>query len=242
MITVKTDYPIALDSPDHLEPWGTRRDSSRNKRFNQKLYKLFGNKTLRILDLGCAGGGFVKDCIDDRHIAVGLEGSDWSKKTKRAEWAILSDTALFTCDIAKPFEIVEDGKQMKFDVITAWEVLEHIKETDLKQVRSNILTHLSSPGLFIASVSLVPEVIHGKALHQTVASKNFWQNLFGTEKLLETYFNNQFVRGGKYDRDSFMCILVSGSFKVLRLSFGEKIMDSWIGSFPQRRIKRLMGI
>ena len=28
MISLKTDYPVAYDSPDHLYPWGTKNDNS----------------------------------------------------------------------------------------------------------------------------------------------------------------------------------------------------------------------
>src|SRR3990167_2627697 len=104
MLKVETDYPVALDSPDHLEPWGTKQDNSVNKRFNKKLIKLFGH-TPNVLDLGCAGGGFVRSIIKQGGLAVGIEGSDYSKKIKRAEWAKIPDN-LFTADITKPFKLI----------------------------------------------------------------------------------------------------------------------------------------
>src|SRR5437763_1568188 len=93
--------PIASDSPDHLVPRGTKNDNSRNRLFNRKAELLLTKKQLRVLDFGCTGGGFVKDCIDDGHIAVGLEGSDYSKRAHRAEWATIPQS-LFTCDITAP--------------------------------------------------------------------------------------------------------------------------------------------
>lgn len=57
MIELKTNYPLATSSPDFISPWGTRRDNSRNPRFNKKIYRLFPNKVIRVLDLGCSGGG-----------------------------------------------------------------------------------------------------------------------------------------------------------------------------------------
>lgn len=58
-VCVETDYPVALDSPDHIIPWGTARDNSSNLRFNSKLYRLFDftNRYPKVLDLGCSGGG-----------------------------------------------------------------------------------------------------------------------------------------------------------------------------------------
>src|SRR5262249_52883832 len=148
--------PVAYDSPDHRFPTGTRRDNSRNRRFNVKLYQLLGrhmprvgprgawvywpNIDLKVLDIGCAGGGFVKDCLDDGYLAVGLEGSDYSKKRNRAEWATIPDY-LFTCDVTKDFDVVlRDGggeRRILFDAVTAWEVMEHIAERDLPKVAEN---------------------------------------------------------------------------------------------------------
>jgi hypothetical protein len=83
-IFVKTEFPVALDSPDHLCPWGTARDSSTNSRFNEKVYRLFEplGRFPRVLDLGCSGGGFVRACLNDGCLAVGIEGSDFSKNRK----------------------------------------------------------------------------------------------------------------------------------------------------------------
>jgi len=45
---------------------------------------------------------------------------------------------LFTCDITKPFEVVQGSQPVRFDLITAWEVLEHIGPDALDQVFRNI--------------------------------------------------------------------------------------------------------
>jgi 2-polyprenyl-3-methyl-5-hydroxy-6-metoxy-1,4-benzoquinol methylase len=118
---VITDHPVALDSEDHQIPGGTMHDNSTNPVFNRKLYQLLSHlPKLRVMDLGCAGGGFVKSLVDDGHEAIGLEGSDYSlhwdgpggteqeratrKPGKRAEWATIPDR-LFTCDITRPFQV-----------------------------------------------------------------------------------------------------------------------------------------
>lgn len=88
-LIVRATREVAYESPDHLIPFGTRRDNSTHRRFNKKLCELFGLDTsLWVLDLGCSGGGFVKDCLDEGHMAVGIEGSDYSKKLRRAEWRL----------------------------------------------------------------------------------------------------------------------------------------------------------
>src|SRR5438034_3019168 len=83
--------PVAVDSPDHIAPRGTANDNSRNRLFNRKLEALLRKRPLAVLDLGCAGGGVVKDVLDDGHVAIGLEGSDGSKKLGGAEWAAIPE-------------------------------------------------------------------------------------------------------------------------------------------------------
>jgi SAM-dependent methyltransferase len=194
---------VAIDSPDHLHPWGTRRDNSRNRRFNQKLYRLFnGLPTLRVLDLGCSGGGFVKDCLDDGHLAVGLEGSDYSRRMKRAEWGTIPDF-LFTCDVTAEFNLTLDGEPLAFNVATSWELIEHIVESDLTHLSANVENHLTPDGIWVMSISPNREVKDGVDLHQTVQGEEWWIETFaglGWTNLPEyvRYFNTQFVRGPKY--------------------------------------------
>ncbi len=40
-VVVKAEREVAFESPDHLMPWGTKRDNSVNRHFNYKLYGLF---------------------------------------------------------------------------------------------------------------------------------------------------------------------------------------------------------
>ena len=209
MFEVITNHPIALESRDHTHPHGTKDDNSRNHKFNEKLYKLFGNgnRQIHIMDLGCAGGGFVKDCLDDHHIAIGLEGSNFSMLAQRAEWATIPDN-LFLCDVTKPFQINHNGVACKFDVITAWELLEHLPEEDLPQFFKNCDNHLTKTGLFIASVSPNPEF-----WHVCVHDKSWWLNL--VDKLgwihklsVVAYFGDDWVRGPLQGaRNSFHLVL-----------------------------------
>lgn len=53
---LETNNRVVLTSFDFLFPSGAIRDNFKNHNFNQKLYRFKG----AILDLGCAGGGFVK--------------------------------------------------------------------------------------------------------------------------------------------------------------------------------------
>lgn len=178
-IALETKNPIAFESPDHLVPWGTMRDNSTNKKFvdfmARRIRSEIPNATLGALDLGCSGGQLVKDFRDLNWLAVGLEGSDFSLRHKRANWATLAGTNLFTCDITKPFRITEHREQAKFHLITMWEVLEHIQEADLNQLFDNITNHLAVGGYFIASTTSAPDIHDGVDLHQTKWSNSQWK-------------------------------------------------------------------
>lgn len=207
-ITLDAERTVAFESPDHLHPTGTKLDNSRNARFNSKLYALLGkSRTLCVLDMGCSGGGYVKDCLDAGCIAVGLEGSDYSKKLKRAEWRTIPEN-LFTCDITAPFSLFTSGasderETMLFDAVTCWEVMEHIAREDLPQLIDNVKRHLAPNGIWIMSVSPNESNVDGVNLHQTMEGKAWWVAQFAERGLIHDeryirYFNTQYVRGPKF--------------------------------------------
>ncbi len=244
---------VAVSSADHQVPWGTRLDNSRNLRFNAKLNTLFNHESLLILDLGCAGGGFVQDCIDQGHTAIGLEGSDYSKRRGRAAWRSIPDV-LFTCDISRPFNIVgEYGENptqpVQFDVVTSWEVLEHLAQADLVTVCENVRQHLKKTGLWIVSISPNSEVRNGKQLHQTVHPRMWWVEFFEKNGFIALgahcrHFNTQFVRGPKQGaRESFHLVLSTdpgAAPPIPSERFSQRLLDRWIGCRLQRLLARVV--
>ena len=250
-IIVNATRTVACESPDHIHPWGTRRDNSRNRRFNQKINLLFGRErgALWLLDMGCSGGGFVKDCIDDGCVAVGLEGSDHSKRMRRAEWRTIPEF-LFTADITAPFEIQAEFESgvfpVQFDVVTCWEVIEHIAEKDLQMVAENVKEHLKPDGLWIMSVSVSDDIVDGVNLHQTVKPYDWWVEKFksfGLHHLPQyiPYFNTQFVRGPKYlAGGSFHLVLSTNPEKAPHIPkepFSHRLYDRWLGCAVQRLLR-----
>ncbi|SRR6266542_4759550 len=176
----ETKHPVAIESPDHIAPKGTAVNNSTNKRFilcmDAKLHREFGeNCVLRMMDLGCAGGQTVADFMTLRWQGVGLEGSDFSLKHRRANWARLGNKNLFTCDITRPFQVTLDGAPARFHLITAWEVMEHIATPDLIQVFRNISEHLEPGGYFIASTTETSDIHEGLELHQTRWDNQQWR-------------------------------------------------------------------
>lgn len=221
---VHTNKPVAIDSPDHITPHGTKNDNSKNIMFNMKVDSLYARDPLWILDLGCSGGGFIKSCIEDGHHGVGLEGSDYSKKHKRAEWATIPNN-LFTCDITAPFRITatENGEETdaRFDLITSWECLEHIRSDDLPQVCENIKAHLKPHGLFIGSISSNEEIIDGTVLHQSVHPQEWWLDLFRKHGLIHhpdivAYFGNDWIRGPRQFAPRSWHVALSTSLEIPR--------------------------
>lgn len=210
MFTVVTDYPVALESNDHTTPHGTANDNSRWPEFNRKLYKLYNTDQISVLDLGCAGGGFVKDCLDDGHLAVGLEGSDYSKNMNRAEWAKIPNN-LFTCDITKPYQVLYNDLPVEFDAITGWELLEHIPEPDLDEMITQFKKHLSPKGLAIFSISPNQEF-----WHVCVHDREWWLSRFLKHNLicrevLVGYFDPDWIRGPLQEApNSFHVVLQKG--------------------------------
>lgn len=176
---LETAKPVAEESVDHRFPHGTARDCTRWPRFVFACERIFGPK-LSFLDLGCAGGGLVLDFVLRGHDALGLEGSDYSLLRQRAEWRTLPHR-LMTCDIAAPFKIWRaSGAEMQFDVISAWDVMEHIPEPALPVLFENVRKHLSPRGIFTGTVSTRPARVapDGTNYHATVRPKAWWEEAF----------------------------------------------------------------
>ena len=81
---VITDYPVAYESKDHTEPWGTKGDNNTSLPYIEEIEKHFGGKKINFLDIGCSGGQLVVDLHNRGHKSIGIEGSDYSAKAGRA--------------------------------------------------------------------------------------------------------------------------------------------------------------
>lgn len=178
---VHTNYPIAYESNDYKVPHGTVRDNTRYPRFILWCEKVVGKQQgIKYMDLGCSGGGLVLDAALRGHIAIGLEGCDESLKQQRAEWRLLRNN-LFTCDITKKFEVTdEQNNKILFDVISAWEVLEHIAVDDLTMLCKNIKSHLIQGGYFVASIANYDDIDPETGINWHVNQHNYewWKEYF----------------------------------------------------------------
>jgi len=183
--SLETSFPVAERSCDHLFPRETAQENMRAPRFVAGCESLF-NEPVRLLDLGTAGGGLVLDFILGGHIAIGLEGSDYSQKKQRAEWRTLPDQ-LFTCDITHPFTVWNEEtirKRASFNIVTAWSLLDRINKKDLPTVFANIRNHLDDNGLLMGSVAFVPSARtpDGSSYRKIVEDKQWWLELLRFEQ------------------------------------------------------------
>ena len=205
-ITLVTSHPVAYSSPDHIVPYGTMFNNSTNRKFvlymDQFLSSHFMPGQRAFMDLGCSGGQLVADFLEIGWLAVGLEGSDYSLRHRRANWATLANKNLFTCDITKPFQVLTDQKPLGCHLITMWEVLEHINTNDLPQLFENISNHLVDGGIFIASTASGPSIVNGVELHQTRWTNEQWQR-FVSERVSNMAPINVGLKTHQYVRFDF---------------------------------------
>jgi SAM-dependent methyltransferase len=197
-ITIEAERPIASDSLDHTQPLGAANDNSLSYAFNRKLFDLIPPEQCRVLDLGCSGGAFVRSILEAGGFAIGLEGSDFSLNSRRAEWATIPDY-LFTVDVTAPFTLRNcSADPITFNVVTGWEFFEHIAEEDIAALFANLARHIEPEALLIASISASVE-----PHHRTARKKGWWiDRLCSLPGLqlehvpeLEAHFGEDLVRG-----------------------------------------------
>ena len=140
-----------------------------------------------------------------------MDGSDYNAQRQRAEWADIPGN-LFTADITRPFTLEDDdGKPLSFDVVTAWEVLEHIPERLIPAVMANVAAHLKQDGLFICSISREHDHWQGYDYHVTVREQDWWRGalaMLGWDERPDMfgYFDPDWVRGPRNGMMSFAMV------------------------------------
>jgi predicted TPR repeat methyltransferase len=103
-----------------------------------------------------------------------------SQRSGSAEWGTIPHH-LFTADASAPLSLVDrEGRTVRFDCITAWEVLEHIPESVLAGFLANIVTNLAPGGIFVGSIATFPDAdpILGAVYHVTLHGREWWLERF----------------------------------------------------------------
>lgn len=153
MIEVITSHPLATDIVDHIYPDGIALDNNTNRMYIDEVEAYFGGRKLNVLDLGCAGGQLVIDFHMRGHKAMGLEGSDYALKQGTYNWPAYYHKCLWNCDLRYPFKIVEDGKPLNFNLISAWEFIEHLPPECIDTFFSTVEAHLAPGGIMVGSIA-----------------------------------------------------------------------------------------
>ncbi len=179
MFSLQTENTIAYNSLDHLYPDGTMYDNNTSLAFIECMERMFLDLT--VMDLGCAGGQTVVDFHNRGHKAMGLEGSDYSILTKRANWPEYHGKNLFTCDVTKPFTVLWDGEPVKFNLIMAWEFLEHVHDDELPYFLENVVRHMANDGVFVGSIFIPqgPKPIGSIDCHNIYWPRDEWMQKLG---------------------------------------------------------------
>jgi 2-polyprenyl-3-methyl-5-hydroxy-6-metoxy-1,4-benzoquinol methylase len=190
---IETSKPIAIDSNDHLHPRGVRQDETRKPAFVMQVLDLYG-KNVSYLDLGCAGGGLVYDFVLNDCLSLGIEGSDYSLKHGRAYWREVP-WALKTADITAPLRVFLEDQPAVFDVIGAWEFLEHIDEKDIPMVLDNVKHHLKDKhSIFLANIATFEDSHEGTHWHKTIQGPAWWAEKFNDSglEIVDYPFDSEF--------------------------------------------------
>jgi 2-polyprenyl-3-methyl-5-hydroxy-6-metoxy-1,4-benzoquinol methylase len=202
-IKIETDHPHPVDSPDYLDPAGCVEDNHSNAYFIHEIDKAFRGLPYKLLDLGCAGGQFAIDICNKGYpwAGIGIEGGniwgmtgsfeaqekgtgDLSAPRGADNWREYKEKCLFNADISKPFELLlteyrpglreeEVGGRVLFEIITAYEFLEHPLPTEIPQILENVKKHLHPDGIFVGTINLSPSDHHRCAKPFT-----WWLNVF----------------------------------------------------------------
>lgn len=224
-VIVKTEHKFALHAPDctlHLENFENDENFIPKKLENEsgagcdfftdigfieeviERFPLGEDEKINWLDLGCAGGKLILDISNHKKtdICVGLDGS--VGVYKQESWSSgANKDILKNADLSKKFSIeYVDGNKVIFDVITAWELVEHFYENELEIFFNNVYNHLSDEGVFIGSAANYPDIRDSKGyspcdsefdkdgelydLHKIFWDRNQWDNF------LSKWFNIQY--------------------------------------------------
>tara|TARA_R110000824_G_scaffold265390_3_gene454319 strand:- start:12618 stop:13292 length:675 start_codon:yes stop_codon:yes gene_type:complete len=197
---IKTEYPICFESLDYTAPIGAVNDDNSNPLYADEVESLFGRK-ISYLELGCAGATFIDLMVSKGHDAYGIDGTDHPLKVRRNAWEKYYDTRLFTCDLSKPFEILDAPK---FDVVSAWEFMEHIPTDSLNFIMAKIYNMLDENGIVIFGISMAVTEHHLSVFPEKKWNEEIFSKLFiVNEYTLKNKYREDYIG----DHKSFFTIL-----------------------------------
>jgi len=144
---------------------------------------LLPGSSARILDIGCAFGAFLA-ALDTRWQPYGMDVSEYAVGQARSRLP------------RAHLEVVRDGVipfREPFDVITAWDVIEHIPELD--SVAAQVCQHLTASGAFVFVVPVydgplgpLVNALDRDTTHIHRMARDFWLHWAGRHFQLEGWW------------------------------------------------------
>ena len=131
---------------DAVDPTFIEQNSQRIKTFTRSLrhllsrYDIKADKSTHVLDIGCAGGAFPKAASDLDLSVLGVEPSAWLAEQART---------LYGLDIRAGELDEQDFPEASFELITLWDVIEHLADPDA--VVADIHRLLKNDGLLVVN-------------------------------------------------------------------------------------------
>lgn len=191
MLKIITKHPIALDSADHTDPHGALdQRGNEGVEFFYELSRKYP-EVKSVLDLGTGTGAFVANGIADDFEAYGIEGSDCVDSS--LPWVYYKDTRLFHADLRHRFVLGEQRERWidepygpteyrtypkQFDLITAWDVMEHLDENTIEVSLENFVRHTRKGSYVMATI--VFDNTDNEKYHTLCKPRCWWTSLFAS--------------------------------------------------------------
>jgi 2-polyprenyl-3-methyl-5-hydroxy-6-metoxy-1,4-benzoquinol methylase len=153
------------------------------------------DKTTKILDLACGYGIFLHTCNKLKY--TNYEGVDISEKYLKYAKENLELSNIYHSDI---FDYLDSKQDSSYDIITGFNIIEHVKKEKVEQLLNLIYSKLKPRGFFLMEVPNAESplgiyTLYSDLTHELAFSDNIIYNLLdiiGFEKIeILPKFTNQ---------------------------------------------------
>jgi SAM-dependent methyltransferase len=137
------------------------------------------SQTGRLLDIGCGVGHFIRTALSQGYAAEGIEFSEVAAAAGREQW----DLQIVSGDFLSSQFVPES-----FDIITLWQVLEHLRQP--REVLLKIRSLLKPGGLLVIAVpnfaSIQAKIFRDRWYHLDIPRHLFHYSPESLVKILDT--------------------------------------------------------
>lgn len=134
--------------------------------------------SMRVVDVGCALGFFVRHLRSRGYDVRGLEYSNWALDHAPEDIRFYLQQYDLT-DTEPIADWVLEGGEAPFDVVTCFEVLEHIAAPSVDQACQHLFNALAPGGILLATICVVGQPdTRSDPTHVTVVPREWWERKF----------------------------------------------------------------